>query len=58
MQTAASKPRWSVVTESGLPVYEGSRAQCNSYLRQAIKKGSPPGFLRIVKTDDLEKEAR
>lgn len=56
MQTAASKPRWGVVTTvCNLPVFEGSHAQCSNYIRQAIKIGRVPGFLRIVKMNDLER---
>lgn len=40
---------WQVVTESGLDVFSGSKPQCKTYIRQALKKGSEPGFLRIVK---------
>lgn len=40
---------WQVVTESGLDVFSGSKPQCKAYIRQALKKGSEPGFLRIVK---------
>ena len=39
---------WQVVTESGLDVFSGSKPQCKAYIRQALKKGSEPGFLRIV----------
>ena len=39
----------SVVTERGLDVFSGSKPQCKAYIRQALKKGSEPGFLRIVK---------
>lgn len=41
---------WQVVTESGLDVFSGSKPQCKAYIRQALKKGSEPGFLRIVKS--------
>lgn len=40
---------WQVVTESGLDVFSGNKPQCKAYIRQALKKGSEPGFLRIVK---------
>ena len=43
---------WYVITRSGLVVYEGSKRNCNSYLKQALMKGSPIGFLSIV--DRLE----
>ena len=39
---------WFVVTPSGLAVFEGSRERCRSYIVQALRKGSCPGFLRIV----------
>lgn len=37
----------NVITESGLIVFSGNKTQCNAYLKQALKKGSAPGFLRI-----------
>ncbi len=37
-----------VVTEAGMPVYEGSKTKCKEYIKQAIQKGSNPGFLKIV----------
>ncbi len=40
---------WQVVTDIGLQVFAGTKPQCKAYLRQALAKGSPPGFLRIVK---------
>ena len=39
---------YEVVTESGLEVFSGKKTDCNAYLRQALKKGSPSGFLRII----------
>ena len=39
---------YNVITESGLSVFSGKKTHCNAYLKQALKKGSPPGFLRIV----------
>ena len=41
-----------VITENWSEVFSGKKTECNAYLKQALKKGSPPGFLRIV----LEKE--
>lgn len=40
--------KWEVVTASGMSVFEGNKRECNAYLKQALKKGSEPGFLRIV----------
>lgn len=39
---------YNVITESGLVVFDGKKTDCNAYLKQALKKGSPIGFLRIV----------
>lgn len=39
---------YQVNTANGSVVYEGSRAMCHAYIRQAIAKGSPPGFLQIT----------
>ena len=50
------KPRWIVVTENGLSVFEGSHAQCSNYIKQAIRKGSQPGYLHSVPAADFEKE--
>lgn len=41
---------WYVVTSSGYEVFSGKKTDCNKYLAQALKKGSPVGFLRIVST--------
>lgn len=41
-----------VITETGLLVFEGNKAACDAYVEQAIKKGSKPGFLRVM--DRLE----
>lgn len=40
---------WNVVTETGMVVFSGSKPHCKGYLRQALEKGSKPGFLRIVR---------
>lgn len=53
-QEGSEMHKWAVVTTSGLPVYEGSHAQCESYIDQAIRKGSEPGYLTILKLEDLE----
>ena len=35
----------------GAPCFESdSKRECNAYLRQALKKGSEPGYLCIVKS--------
>ena len=41
-----------VATKNWSEVFSGNKTDCNAYLKQALKKGSQPGFLRIV----LEKE--
>lgn len=42
--------KYYVVTENGAFVFSSdSKVECNRYLKQAIAKGSPVGFLRIVK---------
>ena len=41
--------KYVVVTSSGLPVYESdSKRMCNAYLKQAISKGAPAGFLSVI----------
>lgn len=40
---------WNVVTETGMVVFSGSKPHCKGYLRQALEKGSRPGFLSIVR---------
>ena len=41
--------KYTVVTASGCSVYESdSKRKCNAYLKQALEKGSPVGFLFIV----------
>ena len=48
--------KYVVITESGLSVFESdSKRTCNAYLRQALQKGSAPGFLRIVTGKEFEK---
>ena len=38
-----------VLTAHGLNVFESySKKKCQAYIRQAIKKGSKPGFLSIL----------
>ena len=39
---------WYVITPTGLIVYEGTKRECNAYLKQAKEKGSPEGFLSII----------
>lgn len=48
----------AVVTTSLLPVYEGSHAQCESYIDQAIRKGSEPGFLDIIPFPEVPEPER
>jgi hypothetical protein len=46
-----------VVTKSGLSVFESnSKPMCRAYIRQAVKKGSKPGFLSIA--EEWAKETR
>lgn len=45
----AKRKPWYVVTSSGLPVFEGSRGRCYDYVVQALRKGSPSGFLSVVR---------
>lgn len=44
--------RYSVITESGLIVYESSSEYlCRCYVRQAEKKGAAYGSLSVVRFD-------
>ena len=43
--------KYIVITASGLDVFSGSMRECNAYLKQALKKGSVPGFLAIAPSD-------
>lgn len=47
--------KYNVITASGLVVFDGKKTHCNAYLKQALKKGSPPGFLRIVEEKRVRK---
>ena len=40
---------WQVVTDIGVQVFTGTKPMCKAYIRQALAKGSAPGFLRIEK---------
>lgn len=41
--------KYGVVTPAGLTVYGSDlKRDCTRYLKQALKKGSPAGFLSIV----------
>lgn len=43
------RKKYAVVTSTGLEVFENnSKLMCKAYIRQAIKKGSKPGFLSIA----------
>lgn len=43
------KKYYIVITETGLNVFESySKRKCLAYIRQAIEKGSKPGFLSIL----------
>ena len=43
------RKKYTVVTETGLDVFESnSKLMCRAYIRQAVKKGSKPGFLSIA----------
>lgn len=44
-----SSPAWVVITSNNFEVFSGNKRECNGYLKQALQKGSPSGFLRIVK---------
>lgn len=47
--------KYTVITASGFSVYESdSKRMCNVYLKQALEKGSPVGFLSIVKLKEKE----
>lgn len=40
--------KYRVITTSGLVVYESdSKRLCNAYVKQAVAKGSPVGFLKV-----------
>lgn len=41
-----------VLTANGLNVFESySKKRCQAYIRQAIEKGSKPGFLWILEAE-------
>lgn len=43
--------KWLVITNAGagIDVFESdSKRECNAYLRQAHRKGSPVGFLAVI----------
>lgn len=47
--------KWLVVTPSLMVVFEAdSKRLCNSYVRQAVCKGSKPGFLSIISCKDYD----
>lgn len=47
--------KFCVITASGLPVFgPDTEAACQEYMVQAIKKGSAPGFLRIIPQEEVE----
>lgn len=48
------KRMWEVVTENGTSVFEGNKRQCNAYLKQALEKGSTPGFLSIQRVETVK----
>ena len=39
---------WCVVTKFGTRAFEGSREECLDYVRTAIQKGAPRGFLHVT----------
>lgn len=39
--------RWMVTTPTGWDVFRGTKAECKAYIKQALKKGSEEGYLRI-----------
>lgn len=43
----AKAKRYIVVTSSGLEVFRGTEYRCKQYIKQALEKGSVPGFLKI-----------
>ena len=48
--------KYVVITKSGTDVFQSdSKWECNAYLKQALQKGSVPGFLRIVTRKEFEK---
>ena len=50
--------KYVVVTQygHGIDVYESnSKRMCNAYLKQALAKGSKPGFLKCMKTSEWKK---
>lgn len=41
--------KYAVVTPTGLIVYESDQKRmCSAYIRQALRKGSVPGFLEVI----------
>lgn len=46
--------KYAVITATGLPVFENnSKNTCKAYIKQALAKGSKPGFLSIVESKKL-----
>lgn len=51
------RKKYMIVTNTGLEVFESnSKLMCKAYIRQAVKKGSKPGFLSIA--EDWPEETR
>lgn len=47
--------KYVVITASGLPVFESDHKRpCKAYIKNALERGSKPGFLSIVEGKELE----
>lgn len=44
--------KYEVITEHGSDVFHGTLRECKSYLKQALQKGSPVGYLAIAPTSE------
>lgn len=44
--------KYEVITELGSDVFHGTLRECKSYLKQALQKGSPVGYLAIAPTSE------
>lgn len=43
---------WCVITKFGTRAFKGSREECLDYVRTAIKKGAPLGFLYVTEQQE------
>lgn len=47
---------WSVISHTGLPVFEGNKWECKQFVKHAYSVGEyPDGWFNIVKSKDVNK---